>query len=86
MGLFSYVAENRLEEVEYRIKDKGEDVDQSDKTGNTSLHLAAEKGFTKMVELLLKFGANKNAINQSPGWSPLHFAAYEGTYIKSIQI
>lgn len=78
MGLFADVSQNRLEEVEYRLKDKAEDVNQSDNSGNTSAHLAAEKGLAEMLKLLISYGANVNATNASPGWSPLHFAAYEG--------
>lgn len=78
MGLLADVSQNRLDEVENRLKDKAEDVNQSDNSGNTAAHLAAEKGFEAMLKLLVSYGADLNATNASPGWTPLHFAAYEG--------
>lgn len=77
MGLLFDVSENRLDEVNIRLE-KGEDVNQADKSGNTALHLAAEKGLAEMTTLLIRHGADLNAANACPGWSPLHYAAYEG--------
>ena len=47
-------------------------------SGNTALHLAAEKGLVAMAELLVAHGAALDARNAPSGWTPLHFAAYEG--------
>lgn len=44
--------------------------------GNTALHWAAFKNAASCVKLLLKFGANPNAVAESTGWTPLHDAAY----------
>ncbi len=44
----------------------------------TPLHLAAEKGFKDVTELLLANKADVNAKNNL-GWTPLHFAAREGS-------
>ena len=45
--------------------------------GNTPLHKAAEKGYLKIVEYIMKFIDDKNPKN-SNNWTPLHEAAYNG--------
>ena len=44
-----------------------------DKEGNTPLHIASKKGYEKIVELLIEYGANPNAINRK-GKNPLDLA------------
>lgn len=38
-------------------------VDLSDRKENSPLHWATQKGFTEIVEILLKANANPNAVN-----------------------
>lgn len=45
----------------------------------TPLHRAAEKGMAEILQLLLQFGANKDALDNS-GWTPLHSATASGQY------
>ncbi|CAG7823580.1 unnamed protein product [Allacma fusca] len=46
-------------------------------TGATGLHVAACKGYIKVIDLLLKAGANINS-QDFDGWTPLHAAAHWG--------
>ncbi|XP_065360539.1 protein phosphatase 1 regulatory subunit 12B isoform X10 [Calliphora vicina] len=47
------------------------------KTGATALHVAAAKGYTKVLSLLLAGRANVDA-QDNDGWTPLHAAAHWG--------
>lgn len=46
-----------------------------DDENKTSLHLAAEKGFQKVVKKLLDDGAADSSVGDEDGWRPLHFAS-----------
>ncbi|CEL03469.1 hypothetical protein ASPCAL04623 [Aspergillus calidoustus] len=48
-----------------------------DVAGRTALHLAAQLGYTEMVQLLLRYGANRSFKSQWR-WPPLHVAAEGG--------
>jgi len=52
------------------------EIDLSDKLGRTPLHYAAFGGNTEIIELLLKKGANINAVDTSKQWTPLFFAVF----------
>ncbi|XP_023319336.1 ankyrin-2-like [Trichogramma pretiosum] len=54
-------------------------VDASDKCGNTPLHLALHHGNAKMVELLLRHGANPNSINEAR-MAPVHVISRRDPY------
>jgi ankyrin repeat protein len=58
----------------------GADVALTDTDGNQPLHLAAARGLTEMVGLLLKAGASATAVNrpESDGETALHLAAEHG--------
>ncbi|KAK7791290.1 hypothetical protein R5R35_009942 [Gryllus longicercus] len=45
------------------------------KTGATSLHVAAAKGYIKVISILLQAGADIN-VKDFDGWTPLHAAAH----------
>ncbi|MGV3615706.1 MAG: sigma-70 family RNA polymerase sigma factor [Fimbriimonas sp.] len=45
---------------------------------HTPLHIAASAGNASLVELLLAYGANPNALEEGDNASPLHFAAERG--------
>ncbi|KAL1130894.1 hypothetical protein AAG570_012135 [Ranatra chinensis] len=47
------------------------------KTGATALHVAAAKGYIKVMDLLLQAGANVD-MQDFDGWTPLHAAAHWG--------
>ncbi|GJQ71093.1 hypothetical protein Trydic_g999 [Trypoxylus dichotomus] len=47
------------------------------KTGATSLHVAAAKGYTNVIKILLQCAADVN-LQDSDGWTPLHAAAHWG--------
>uniref|UniRef100_A0ABM0MSE8 Protein phosphatase 1 regulatory subunit 12A-like n=1 Tax=Saccoglossus kowalevskii TaxID=10224 RepID=A0ABM0MSE8_SACKO len=48
-----------------------------DKSGATALHVAAAKGYIKVMNLLIQAGVSINA-QDNDGWSPLHAAAHWG--------
>jgi ankyrin repeat protein len=48
----------------------GGDVNQADGAGNTALHLAASKGFNRVIQLLVEKGGNLNVRN-ARGLTPL---------------
>ncbi len=45
------------------------------KTGATPLHVSAAKGYSRVIKLLIQYGANVNALDHD-GWTPLHAAAH----------
>ncbi|EKJ69736.1 hypothetical protein FPSE_10052 [Fusarium pseudograminearum CS3096] len=49
-----------------------------DDENKTSLHLAAEKGFQRVVKKLLEDGAADSSMGDKDGWRPLHFACSAG--------
>lgn len=51
----------------------GGNVNQADREGNTALHLAASKGFNRVIDLLVTNGATVNARNKQ-GHTPLAVA------------
>ncbi|NXB33439.1 MYPT2 phosphatase, partial [Eulacestoma nigropectus] len=53
-----------------------EDIKQP-RTGATALHVAAAKGYSEVMRLLIQAGFNLN-VQDSDGWTPLHAAAHWG--------
>jgi hypothetical protein len=47
------------------------DISDTDNGGNTTLHIAAEHGYSEMVRVLLEMGADLSATNND-GKTPLH--------------
>ncbi|CAD6198280.1 unnamed protein product [Caenorhabditis auriculariae] len=45
------------------------------RTGGTAMHVAAARGYTQLLELLVKAGGNVHARDKD-GWTPLHAAAH----------
>ena len=57
---------------------QGVDVNKLDAGGNPPLVMAAYKGYTKIVSLLLKAGANVKAVDPNMKATALHAAAFAG--------
>ncbi|CAM4685714.1 protein phosphatase 1 regulatory subunit 12B isoform X1 [Caretta caretta] len=55
---------------------KLEDIKQP-RSGATALHVAAAKGYTEVMRLLIQAGFNLN-VQDNDGWTPLHAAAHWG--------
>ncbi|NXI14787.1 MYPT2 phosphatase, partial [Irena cyanogastra] len=53
-----------------------EDIKQP-RTGATALHVAAAKGYSEVLRLLIQAGFNLN-VQDNDGWTPLHAAAHWG--------
>ncbi|XP_074019519.1 protein phosphatase 1 regulatory subunit 12B isoform X3 [Numenius arquata] len=53
-----------------------EDIKQP-RTGATALHVAAAKGYSEVMRLLIQAGFNLN-VQDKDGWTPLHAAAHWG--------
>ncbi|KJH47659.1 ankyrin repeat protein [Dictyocaulus viviparus] len=66
-----------MKDVQHWLRD-GEYRDQPHRrTGATALHVAAAKGYTQLLEMLIKAGGNIHARDKD-GWTPLHAAAHWG--------
>ncbi|WWC91352.1 uncharacterized protein L201_006295 [Kwoniella dendrophila CBS 6074] len=59
--LHQAVSDNDVSQVEKLIKQNMDDINLRDEFGYTPLHLAADRGYVKMTELLLRLGADKDA-------------------------
>ena len=64
--------EEKSENVQLLVR-HGADVNASDKTHSTPLHLAPSKGCVESVKLLIQHGADVNAKNGRQS-TPLHLA------------
>lgn len=62
------------------------DLEAPDLRGQTALHLAAQSGDIGLVQVLLEYGANPNAQEETTGWTPLHFAVAKGYYSLILQL
>ena len=59
--------------------DHNEDVNKTDKTGKTFLHRASEKGYSMVVDQLLKYPTvDVNKIREETGKTALHYASKNG--------
>ena len=71
-SIFAAAEVGDLEALAKLLAAEGADVNATNKSGYTALHLAVRKGQKDAVALLLEKGANVNA--QRRGWTPLDFA------------
>ena len=53
-------------------------VNQTNNEGGTALHTACMRGHLKVADLLLRHGADRDALNWVACTSPLHYAAKSG--------
>ncbi|WP_257264034.1 ankyrin repeat domain-containing protein, partial [Endozoicomonas sp. ONNA2] len=72
-GLYKAAESGKADELEKLIKSKEDIVKKSDHDGNTALHHAAFGGSVECVKILLKYGAEINAVNHD-GITPLQMA------------
>jgi ankyrin repeat protein len=49
------------------------DLEARDLRGQTALHLSAQAGDIGLVQVLLEYGADPNAQEETTGWTALHF-------------
>jgi ankyrin repeat protein len=68
----------RVDVVEGSLAKDKTSVTATTRDGNTPLHLAAEHGHVKVVEILLAHGADLNAIAGTSKFTALHYAALYG--------
>lgn len=61
--LHDLAVQNKLEELKELLKQPGVEVNALDSYGYTSLHLAADRGFTEVVKALLTAGADKEILD-----------------------
>ena len=66
---------NNISELEKILKDKNTKIDATNNNGNTALHIASNKGFVDIVEMLINQGANIFIINKY-GRTPYKCAEY----------
>lgn len=62
------------------------DLEARDHRGQTALHLAAQSGDIGLVQVLLEYGADPNAQEETTGWTPLHFAVAKAHYPLILQL
>lgn len=72
--LITAAREEQPKVVAELIKQRGIKLDARNAAGDSALMLASLRGYTEVVELLLKAGAQFN----HDGWNPLLYAAFEG--------
>ena len=76
-ALLAATARGLLDAVKFNLA-RGADPHSSHSSGETPLHIAASLGNVEMVELLMKNGADVNAMIKQTFESPLHLAAANG--------
>ena len=73
-NLFSAVECNDLEKASNIIKSNPSQIDLLNDEGLSPLHIAVIKGNLKMINLLLKNGANANILSDKKKHTPMHLA------------
>ena len=73
-NLFSAVEYNDLEKVTELLKQDKSKINDLNEEGLSLLHIAVIKANIKMINLLLKFGADSNILSEKKKQTPLHLA------------
>ena len=61
-----------------RVSNLTEFLNMTDSEGSTALHIVSEAGYERVADLLLRHGADREAVNLVASASPLHLAAKNG--------
>ena len=73
-NLFSAVEYNDIEKVEQILKNDTSQINELNDEGISPLHISVIKANLKMIDLLLKYGANSNIMSEKKKQTPLHLA------------
>ena len=73
-NLFLAVEYNDLEKAEQILKNDPSQLNELNDEGISPLHISVIKANLKMIDLLLKYGANANIISEKKKQTPLHLA------------
>ena len=73
-NLFAAIEYNDLEKVEQILKNDSSQINELNEEGISPLHISVIKSNLKMIDLLLRYGADSNIISQKEKQTPLHFA------------
>ena len=76
LKLLEAICENKLEFVEEELSNMNkQDINKTDKHGFALIHVAARYNLHRIVNSLLKHGADVNIGTSEYRWTPLHLAA-----------
>ena len=76
LKLLEAIREDKLEFVEEELGSrKKQEIDQTDRHGFALIHVAARYNLHRIVNALLKHGADVNIGTSEYRWTPLHLAA-----------
>ena len=73
-NLFSAVEYNDIEKAEQILKNDPSQINELNDEGISPLHISVIKANLKMINLLLKYGANANILSEKKKQTPLHLA------------
>ena len=73
-NLFAAVEYNDLEKVEQILKNDSSQINELNDEGISPLHISVIKSNLKMIDLLLRYGADSNIMSEKEKQTPLHFA------------
>ena len=73
-NLFAAVEYNDLEKVEQILKNDPSQINELNDEGISPLHISVIKSNLKMIDLLLRYGADSNIMSEKEKQTPLHLA------------
>ncbi|MBS0204831.1 MAG: ankyrin repeat domain-containing protein [Planctomycetes bacterium] len=84
-SLMQAASEGNLNDVKFHLRRDPEALHRSNDFGMTPLHLAADKGQDRVVEILLQAGADVNVPNANVQATPLQYAA-TGGFVQAVRV